>query len=116
MRAMLGLHPGQGMRNREHAHHAAADAVPGGAERPLRGESLGESNITSLIPVAKARSGSVAATVWWISRRAESFLHRFRRRCPAVRNQHCGRQESTRRTREAQFLSLVSRIGWIPIL
>jgi len=38
--------------NREHAHHAAADAVPGGAERPLRGESLGESNITSLIPVA----------------------------------------------------------------
>jgi len=40
------------MRNRPHAHHAAADAVPGGAEWPLRGESPDDSNITPLIPVA----------------------------------------------------------------
>src|SRR5207253_2896964 len=87
--------------SQERAHHAAADAVPGGAERPLRGESLGESNIASLIPVAKAQSGCAAATVWWISRRAESFLHRFPRGRPGVRNQYCGRRESTRRMREA---------------
>src|SRR5512133_3172353 len=68
--------------NREHAHHAAADAVPGGVERPLRGDSLGESNITSLLPVAKAQSGCAAATVWWISRRAESRRHRRPSRAP----------------------------------
>src|SRR4029453_18010926 len=78
------------MRNRSHAHHAAAHAVPGGAGQPLRGESLDESNITSLIPVAKAQSDLVAATVWWISRRADSFSPQVPSSASGVWNQEPG--------------------------
>src|SRR6266487_4537701 len=66
-----GLHPGSGMRTR--TPRRSLTRSPGGADRPLRGESLGESNITPSIPVAEAQSGGVAMIVWWISRRRSRF-------------------------------------------
>src|SRR5262249_45014877 len=53
-----GLHPGSGMRTR--TPRRSLTRSPGGADRPLRGESLDDSNITPSIPVAEAQSGGVA--------------------------------------------------------
>jgi hypothetical protein len=64
-----GLHPG--MRTR--TPRRSRTRSPGGADRPLRGESLGESNITPSIPVAEAQSGGVAMIAWWISRLRSHF-------------------------------------------
>src|SRR5262249_3607902 len=66
-----GLHPGSGMRTR--TPRRSRTRSPGGAHRPLRGESLGESNITPSIPVAEAQSDGVAMIAWWISRRRSRF-------------------------------------------
>src|SRR5262245_23483612 len=66
-----GLHPGSGMRTR--TPRRSRTRSPGGADRPLRGESLGESNITPSIPVAEAQSDGVAMIAWWISRRRSRF-------------------------------------------
>src|SRR5215831_17735604 len=66
--------------DRTHATPPSA-AVPGGAAVPrnsislLRGESLGESNITPLIPAAKAQLRVMTTNQSWISDAAESVLH-----------------------------------------
>src|SRR6266851_4385328 len=80
---------GSGMRTRPHASHAALDAVPRWSCLTAPGRITCESNITPLIPAAKAQSDGMKVKDWWISRLPDSVLHRS-----GVRRQETASQAS----------------------